>query len=66
MFAYCSLGIVETAYKFLKSHELSGEKWGLPFHFYRYLCVCLFLGSGVGVCACVGVIVCLYLGRCSC
>lgn len=27
--------IVSTAYDFLESHQLTGTKWGLPFHFYR-------------------------------
>jgi hypothetical protein len=27
--------IVETCYNFLISHQMIGEKWGLPFHFYR-------------------------------
>jgi hypothetical protein len=31
-------GIVETCHAFLQSHELIGEKWGKPFHFYFPSC----------------------------
>jgi hypothetical protein len=27
--------IVDSAYQYLESHEMLGEKWGLPFHYYR-------------------------------
>ncbi len=28
-------GILDTCYSFLESHLCQGEKWKLPFHFYR-------------------------------
>jgi len=27
--------VVKTAYKLLQSHQLEGERWGMPYHFYR-------------------------------